>query len=138
MRLRKKRPLSSIPVAAMGDIAFLLLVFYIATTVITDQKPLDVDIPHVESEVQAAPYPLILFLNKDLASRESVYFFNKEVKISRIHEVVSEKAYEAPTAVKVYLNMEKNLPYKYMNSVIDELKEAGIRNLIITTRTPEQ
>lgn len=117
----------------MGDIAFLLMIFYMATTLITDQKPWDVPLPEVTGNPAPSPYPLVIYLDRSLASTESVYFFNRTIALESLPDEVKLKAAEAPAAVRVYLNIEKDLPFHYMNSVIDALKKAGIRNLVITT-----
>ena len=134
MKIRKKRKLNAIPLAAMGDIAFLLLVFYMATTMVTDQKPRDIPLPEVNAGVKNSPYPLIIYVDKEMAARGSAFFFNKIVPLSSLSEIVKDRAASAPASVRVYINIDKDLPYKHMNEVINVLKEAGIRNLIITSR----
>ena len=134
MKLKKKRKSSPIPVSAMGDIAFLLLIFYMATTMVTDQKPRAVEIPELEGRGMNSPYPLIIYLDREMAEASQAYFFNKPVPIAELAPQIQERAAFAPAAVRVYLNIEKDLPYRHMNDVIQSLKEAGIRNLVVTTR----
>lgn len=122
----------------MGDIAFLLLVFYMATTMVTDQKPKDVDLPEVTADVQSSPYPLIIYMDNELASVDSVFFFNQTVPISQLSDMILEKAASAPLAVRVYLNIEKNIPYRKMDQVLNAIKFAGIRSMIITTRSDRE
>ena len=137
MKLRKKRQIDSIPVAAMGDIAFLLLIFYMSTTMLTDQKPIDLPLPQIEAEAQTSPFPLIIYMNRELAKKNQVYFYNERQPIQGLGDLVQLRASESPSAVRVYVNMQKDLPYKYMNLVIQELKNAGIRSMIITTSKSE-
>ena len=134
MQLRKKRKAEGIPVAAMGDIAFLLLVFYMATTMVTDQKPRDMPLPEAEAGAQSSPYPMILYMDRGMAERRTVYFFNETIPIVAIPEKVRERAAMAPSSVRVYLNIQKDLPYRYLDEVITALKNAGIRRMVITTR----
>lgn len=122
--------------SAMGDIAFLLLVFYMATTMVTDQKPLDMPLPEVETSVETSPYPLIVYVNSELAARNQAFFYSQYIPMDSLGMEVQAKASAAPAAVRVYLNIEKDVPYAVMDQVIEELKEAGIQNLIITTRPP--
>lgn len=134
MMLRKKRKAPPIPLSAMGDIAFLLLIFYMATTMVTDQKPRAVDIPEVDGSGMNSPYPLIIYVDREMANRGQAYFFNKAIPLANLSNEIRERAAFAPAAVRVYLNIEKDLPYRNMNEIVDVLKEAGIRNLVITTR----
>lgn len=136
IRLKKTRKPGSIPLASMGDIAFLLMIFYMATTLVTDQKPLELSLPEVESENKSSPYPLIIYMDGKLSKSNHVYFFNQSLTFRELREAITVKAAEAPAAVRVYLNIQKDVPYEKMDSVIKELKEAGIRNLIITTIPP--
>ena len=137
MNLRKRRKGDTIPLAAMGDIAFLLLVFYMATTMVTDQKPRDVDVPDATSEAQASPFPLIIYIDKNLGNQEQAYFYNQTVSIRSLPSLIQQKATEAPGPVRVYLSISKDLPYRTMDLVIQQLKDAGIQNLVITTRPGE-
>jgi biopolymer transport protein ExbD len=133
MKLRKRRATTDIPLASMGDIAFLLMIFYMATTLVTDQKPWEVPLPEVTGRAAPSPYPLVIYLDKDLAEQRSVYFFNEIVPIGGLAEKVRFKGAGAPDAVRLYLNIQRDLPFRYMNEVINALKRAGIRNLVITT-----
>ncbi len=134
MKLRKKRHLTPIPVSAMGDIAFLLLIFYISTTMLTDQKPRNIELPELNAETQSSPYPLIIYLDTVLAEKNVVYFFNEEIPISMLDQKLIEKITSSPSNFRVYLNIEKNLPFRYMYEVIQKLKASGIRNIIISTQ----
>lgn len=118
----------------MGDIAFLLLVFYMATTMVTDQKPREVDVPNAEAPSQSSPFPLIIYVDRELGDKNLAFFFNETVSINKLPELVRKRATEAPGPVRVYLSISKDLPYRTMDSVIQRLKDAGIENLIITTR----
>ncbi|MBE7437566.1 MAG: biopolymer transporter ExbD [Spirochaetales bacterium] len=137
MNLRSRRKQTLLPLAAMGDIAFLLLIFYMATTLVTDQKPRDVDLARVRAESQQSPFPLIIYLDGDLASRGRAFFFNQEVALNSLAGEIQREASGSPGAIKVYLNIDRSLPYRFLNQVIEELKTAGVKNLIITTRRTE-
>ena len=135
MNIRKKRKAQSIPLASMGDIAFLLLIFYMATTMVTDQKPIDIDIPGLNAGTQSSPYPLVIYMDEKLSNLNSVYFYNEIIHINLLGEKIRERAFSAPDKIRVYLNIQKDLPYHFMNDVIIELKKADIRQLIITTKS---
>jgi len=137
MNFRKKRKGSLIPIAAMGDIAFLLLVFYMATTMVTDQKPRDIPLPRVAAGAKSSPYPLIIYADKKAAARKAVFFFNELVPLKFLPGKLKERNANAPLPPLAYLNIERDLPYRFMQEILDALKEADFRKVIITTRAPE-
>jgi biopolymer transport protein ExbD len=138
-RIRKRRLSDSIPVAAMGDVAFLLMIFYMTTTLVTDQKPRFIETPRIaEAANMPSPYPLVIYLDQTMANQGRVYFFNEAVPLDDLAALVQERAALAPGAVRVYLSIERNLPYRKLNEVVQALKDAGVRNLVITTRPPER
>ena len=137
-KLTKKRKPPPIPLSAMGDIAFLLLVFYLATTMVTDQKQRPVDLTALEAGNKNSPYPLIIYLDKEMADSGRAYFFNDAVPLEELPGLVQERAAFAPAAVRVFLNIGRDLPYTHMNDIIQALKEAGISNLVITTNPAEK
>jgi biopolymer transport protein ExbD len=121
----------------MGDIAFLLLIFYISTTMLTDQKPMDVELPEITTEVQSSPYPLIVYMNQNLANQNKVYFFNQEIPVENLSDALTKKIYELPSSFRVYLNIDQSVSFKHMYKILQELKEAGIKNVIISTKPKE-
>jgi biopolymer transport protein ExbD len=137
MKLSKRRKMESIPLSAMGDIAFLLLVFFMATTMVTDQRPLEFDLPEQKASVKASPYPLLVYASKALAEEDKVFFYNKVIPITDLSAMLKEQAAIAPAAVRFYLNVERDLPFRMMQRTLDEFKKAGIRNVVISTIPPK-
>ncbi|MDQ3605486.1 MAG: biopolymer transporter ExbD, partial [Gemmatimonadota bacterium] len=61
---RQSKVNDKIPTSSMADIAFLLLVFFLVTTVFDEEKGLQVVLPEKgeESEVEVSPKNLLFFL----------------------------------------------------------------------------
>lgn len=130
-----RRKTLALPLSSMGDIAFLLLIFYMATTMVTDQKPRDILIPEQDSQSQNSPYPIVIYLDRELAIQNKVFIFNQTIPIENLSTALQERAVNAPTGgSRFFINIEKDLPYKYLHKIIKSLKQAGVSNLIITTR----
>ncbi|HEX2165784.1 MAG TPA: biopolymer transporter ExbD, partial [Longimicrobiales bacterium] len=58
---KKKRSGGEIPTSSMADIAFLLLVFFLVTTVFDEERGLSIVLPEAQNEVEVSPKN-ILFL----------------------------------------------------------------------------
>ena len=58
---RKSRASAEVPTASMADIAFLLLVFFLVTTVFDEEKGLRVTLPELQSEVEVTADDILFF-----------------------------------------------------------------------------
>ncbi len=59
---RKQKVSDEIPTASMADIAFLLLVFFLTTTVFNEEKGLPIVLPEQAEEQEVSPKNLIFFI----------------------------------------------------------------------------
>ncbi len=59
---RKQKVSDEIPTASMADIAFLLLVFFLTTTVFNEERGLPIVLPEQSEEVDVAATNLIFFV----------------------------------------------------------------------------
>ncbi len=59
---RKERVSDEIPTASLADIAFLLLIFFLTTTVFNEEKGLPIVLPEEQTEQDVSPNNLIFFL----------------------------------------------------------------------------
>jgi biopolymer transport protein ExbD len=64
--LRKKRPKASIPTASMSDISFLLLLFFMVSTVFVKEKGLSVELPKA-FEIEKIPrnHAVTIYVDKN-------------------------------------------------------------------------
>ena len=98
---------------------------------------MDVELPEITTEVQSSPYPLIVYMNQNLANQNKVYFFNQEIPVENLSDALTKKIYELPSSFRVYLNIDQSVSFKHMYKILQELKEAGIKNVIISTKPKE-
>ena len=59
---RKQKVSDEIPTASMADIAFLLLVFFLTTTVFNEERGLPIVLPEQSEEQDVSPKNLIFFI----------------------------------------------------------------------------
>jgi biopolymer transport protein ExbD len=134
MALRKKIKIkSSIPTASMGDVAFLILIFFLTSTVFTKDKGLKMLLPEkteTEEPVKIKPENIVMILiNPEGALRIKASGEESILSIAEYDEVrriVEEKLLERDTLLVVSLRTSKEASYKNMVEVLDQLKLAKV------------
>ncbi|TDI89595.1 MAG: biopolymer transporter ExbD [Chloroflexi bacterium] len=124
---RRERVSDEIPTASMADIAFLLLVFFLTTTVFNEEKGLPIVLPE-ESEVQDISAKNIIFfivradgaviVRRGESQQEQVIPYNQIESILRTELAANENLIAA-------IKTHPEAPYKHMINVLDEVKLAG-------------
>jgi biopolymer transport protein ExbD len=126
---RKNRVANTIPTVSMGDIAFLLLVFFMATTIFRLDQGLQVILPRAESaEKPRREHVARIWVDRD--GRISIN--DRFVAVGDVEGVVKTVLLEAPDAV-VALNADRSAPYGVVADVIEQLKDANAARLSFTS-----
>lgn len=135
-----KRPQSrvgpEIPTASMADIAFLLIVFFLVTTTMNQDKGLSLHLPPVgeTKEVQKKN-----ILNVWINARDQVAFFENDqltpVPFAELKRRIEGRLRENENLI-VSLKTERGATYRTFVDVLDELKLAGATKISIAN--PEE
>jgi len=122
MRFRfRLRPSAGVPQASLPDIAFLLLIFFISTTIFDEEVGIPLVLPGAGSpRVQVLRSNVIVIEGE--ASGE-VRVDGEAVPLSRVHEIVRERLDQNPRAI-VSIETARRAPYGVMIGVLDEVKKA--------------
>jgi biopolymer transport protein ExbD len=123
---RKKRPVE-IPQASLADIAFLLLIFFLATTTINVDKGIGLVLPAKgESKEVAKQNVANLLIN----AQGEVLLDNEQVVIAAIKEVIRNKLLQNEKLI-VSLKADKETDYRVYVAVLDQLKQANATRISI-------
>lgn len=134
MALRKKRRIKpTIPTASMGDVAFLILIFFLTSTIFTRDKGLKMLLPERTEEqekVKVKPENIVTVAINP-AGEAKVKAVGHEIILSagefdEIRNVVEEKLLERDTLLVVSLRPSKDAPYKSMVEALDQIKLAKV------------
>jgi len=105
----------------------LLVIFIIAAPMV--QNGIRVDLPQGKSKEGAGAQDLVVTLNKD-----SKLFFNS-YPIERADLVTSvQKALMQKEDTPVYVRADETVSYGKVIEIVDELKQAGVRYVAMSTR----
>jgi biopolymer transport protein ExbD len=130
MQLREKKKTKHVmPTSAMGDVAFLILIFFLTSTVFTKDKGLKMLLPDKAEEediVQVKPENIVMvMINPAGAIRIKASGVEKDLsphEYDEIKRIVEERLLERDTLLVVSLRASKEAPYKNMVHVLDQIK----------------
>ncbi|MBN1231796.1 MAG: biopolymer transporter ExbD [Candidatus Coatesbacteria bacterium] len=149
MKNRVKRVAGDIPLASTSDIAFLLLIFFLATTVFDIESGILLDLPPSETQEKAAVLEDrsemavldIVMTGSDAANDFKVKMITFASKDATIPNKRVFPIKEVGTEVKLWLERKPKSvfmvrtkpddPYGPMVKVLDQLKMAGIQKYAI-------
>ncbi len=124
---RRERVSDEIPTASMADIAFLLLVFFLTTTVFNEEKGLPIVLPEESEEIEISAKNIIFFIvqpngsvivRRGESEQEQVIAYNQIESLLRAELAANENLIAA-------IKTDPFAPYKHMINVLDEVKMAG-------------
>ena|SRR3990172_13287097 len=127
MMRRKKRVTGEIPTASMADIAFLLLVFFLTTTVFDEEKGLEIVLPESEATVDVSQKNVIhLMVQADglvhVKRGESPQI--QRAQSSEIASIWRQAVTSNPNLIAA-VKTSPQASYRYMIDVLDQLQKAG-------------
>ena len=130
MKLRRQTRISSeISTVSMADIAFLLIIFFMLTTVFEVERVADVNVPRMRAGHGKPKQNIHVTITPD----ERVQIGEEFVDFYQIQPIVRQRLVENPKAV-VILRGDEVVPYRFVMDVIDELKQAGVDKLALATK----
>ncbi|MEA1913282.1 MAG: biopolymer transporter ExbD [candidate division WOR-3 bacterium] len=129
MNLRKERLQAVIPTCSMADIAFLLLIFFMVTTVFRAETGLKVIIPLAES---AEKIPTKNLTHVWLAKDGMLSIDDALVSMDKITPIMSGKKQINPDII-VSVRCDAAANYKLVENVFDRFVNASVLKISLAT-----
>jgi biopolymer transport protein ExbD len=110
-----------IPTSSMGDIAFLLLIFFMVTTIFRDENGLPVELPRAEAGEE---------VNRELVSNiyinrvGQISIDDRLVQVKHIRDIMGTKISDNPQLI-VAFKTDHYADYGTVSDVMEELKEVN-------------
>ncbi|AYV56967.1 ExbD/TolR family protein [Leptospira kmetyi] len=134
MSLKKKKNPPSIPVSSMADIAFLLLVFFMVTSVLDTDPDIPIALPDVPGGEQLNKKIANIYLSADPS--RTVFYNSIKMPINEAINNIRAKLTTTPD-LKVLIHADKELPYAELDQVFETLQEAGALKISLVTKTTQ-
>ena len=136
IKKRASRVSPEIPTASMADIAFLLIVFFLVTTTMNQDKGLSLHLPPVGETKEVKSKNI---LNVWINARDQVAFFENDqltpVPFAEVKTRIEGRLRENDKLI-ISLKAERGATYRSFVDVLDELKLAGSTKISIAN--PEE
>jgi len=118
-----------IPTSSMGDIAFLLLIFFMVTVVFTEETGLVVTLPRAEAGEEGVRD---LLTNVYINQKGLISIDDQIVPVDGVAKIMARKMQDNPFMI-VAFKTDKHTPYKVVSDVMEQLKDAGAVKVFFNT-----
>lgn len=128
---KKQRVSGEIPTSSMADIAFLLLVFFLVTTVFDEERGLSIVLPAQQEEQEVSQKNVLhivvqadglVRVKRGESTNEQVVQASDIAQIWRLDYQQNENLIAA-------VKTDPSAPYKNMIAVLDQLQQAGAQRI---------
>ncbi len=110
----------NIPTASTGDIAFLILIFFMSTSIFSREKGLKIVLPEKGAETKIKSENI---LTVAVSQKGEVLIGERIVQVPEVSVLVQEELRKNPE-LAIALRVSRNAPYQVMIAVFDQLKVA--------------
>ena len=130
MRIRRRAHHHNvIPTASMADIAMLLLIFFLSTTIFKAREALSVRLPGATTGERIRKEEAIRLW---IGPRGDVAFNDAAVPMERVAEVLASKL-ELNPKLTIALYADASVPYGTVARIFDEIEQARAPRVMLTT-----
>lgn len=120
---------NTVPTSSMADIAFLLLIFFMVTTIFKMEDGLQISLPRAETAAKQKREQ-IMRVWIDAAGYISIQ--DKLVKVHQIRDIMTNALSENPVLI-VAFNADHRTPAGIVHEVMEQLKEANAIRVSFTS-----
>lgn len=130
MKFKKESKVeNNVPTSSMADIAFLLLIFFMVTTIFKMEDGLTITLPRAETAAKQKR-EMIMRVWIDAAGNISIQ--DKLVAVDQVFDIVTNALAENPLLI-IAFNADHRTPYGSVSDVMEELKEANAVRVSFTS-----
>ncbi|CAN5656749.1 biopolymer transporter ExbD [soil metagenome] len=123
---RKSKTASEIPDSSLADIAFLLLIFFMVTTVFRRERPRDVEMPQADS-TERVDERRSNIVHVWIEPDGSVFINDQIVPVPSINAVIAPLYEETQRRLVVAIRADRDVPYGVIDEVSEQVREAATR-----------
>ncbi|MBI5115468.1 biopolymer transporter ExbD [Candidatus Poribacteria bacterium] len=118
-----------VPMASMADIVFLLVTFFMVTSVFNVGRGVKIELPETQSAESISMKDVLVRIDAE----GNVYLDGKRSLLKEVGPYVLSKRAENPRRA-VIVESDRTAKYQYVMDVLDELLLVGVTDISLPTR----
>lgn len=133
MDIGRDKEEAEIPTASLADIAFLLIVFFMVTSVFSVTRGLEFQLPQQKEEAEQTPEEAVHIRIYRAGENCEFVVDDQTMSLTDIDAYLQPKLARNPNKF-VIIDPAPQSPYRCMVDVFDELKQGDVKNISIPTQ----
>jgi biopolymer transport protein ExbD len=137
-RQRQTHPIAEMNVTNLIDLGFtLLIIFMIATPLITQEQTIPVHLPSESKSAQTKPEPDDRFIAISVDARGDYYLENRPIDLADLRARLRTYGDESRPPI-IRIRADGAVPYEKIIRLMDEAKQANLLKVTFDTQTEGQ
>jgi biopolymer transport protein ExbD len=129
---RKSKASDQIPSSSLADIAFLLLIFFMVTTVFRTEAERPIEWPEAAATEQIdEKRDNIMYVWVE--RNGDVWINDRLIPMPNVSDVVGPAWVQSGQRLIISLRADSNVPYRFVDALQDQLKQAGAVYVVFAT-----
>jgi biopolymer transport protein ExbD len=130
---RKNKTSSEIPSSSLADIAFLLLIFFMVSTVFQTDRDRPIEWPEAEAAEKIDEKQKNI-LNIWMERNGTVFINDQPLAMDQVSNIVAPLYAASERALVISVRGDREVPYRFMDQVQQELVAAGVVRVVFATQ----
>lgn len=134
---RKSKTSEEIPSSSLADIAFLLLIFFMVTTVFRTDRERDIIWPAAEATERIDEKKKNI-LNIWVEQNGQVFINDRQYSMEQVSEVVGPLYRQSDRQLVISIRSDREVPYRTIDQIQKELVSAGVVRVVFATELEQR
>ena len=134
---RKSQANSQVPDSSMADIAFLLLIFFMVTTVFQKDRRVDIVWPEAEA-TQKIDEKLKNILNIWVQRDGALFINDRPYEMGEVSAVINPLYIASDRALVISIRADREVQYSTMDQLQKQLVAAGVVRVVFATELEQR
>ncbi len=134
---RKSQASSEVPDSSMADIAFLLLIFFMVTTVFQKDRKVDIVWPEAEA-TQKIDEKLKNILNIWVQRDGALFINDRPYEVEEVSAVINPLYLASEQALVISIRADREVQYNTMDQLQKQLVAAGVVRVVFATELEQR